>query len=409
MKSVSVKRNTIIFASVFLALAGLGWLWHVTTKKPSQARVPTVVVNAEKAKSQRWYTQIKATGTLSSFRGILISSEVSGRVTEIAFESGTFLKKDTPLFQIYPDILDAQLEQYNAMTKLAALDYVRGLKLYEKSVISRQDLDQLTSTLQQDKALVSQTQAKLVQHNIKAPFDGQAGLRMVNEGDYVKPGQNLVSFQQLSPLRIQFAIPENYMPLLAKNQSVQIIPSSNPKLIETGTVYAFDSAIDPNTRAISMRAEIPNKDHRLIPGGFAEVTLFAGKERQVITVPQTAINYSTLGSSVYVVQADQTVKSIQITVGDRLGDEIEVTSGLDAGAMVVTGGQIKLHEGAKVAIAPLKTSSSPQSATASQSANNNTSAATASTKSNAKKQKSTKTSKHAKQPTNDQHVQPSQE
>lgn len=345
------KKQIIIAVGVFVALI-ISYYIYRSIGSNKINHMPPEVVNAQLVKSQKWYTQIKATGTLSSYRGIMISSEVSGRITQINFKSGTFLHAGEPLFQIYPNILQAQLEQYKAMTKLAALDYARGLKLYQKSVISRQDLDKLTSTLQQDRALIAQTQAKLVQHNIAAPFDGQAGLRLVNEGDYVSPGQNLVTFEQLSPLRVQFSVPENYLPLLAMNQTVEIVPSSDPNVVETGTVYAFNSAIDPNTRAISMRAEIPNMNHKLIPGGFAEVTLFAGQQREVLTIPQTAINYSTLGASVYVIQADQTVKSVNVTTGERLKNDIEILSGLKQGEKVVTAGQIKLYEGAKVVVQP---------------------------------------------------------
>lgn len=349
-----IKKIGIISAIIVLLVGTSYYGYRQFQRRPPQT-APPVAVNAVETKLQKWYTQIKATGTLSSFRGIMISSEVSGRVTAINFESGTFVKEGEPLFQIYPDILEAQLEQYKAMTQLAALDYARGLKLYQKSVISRQDLDQLTSTLAQDRALVAQTQAKLVQHNITAPFSGLAGLRLVNEGAYVTAGQNLVSFQQLSPLRVQFSIPENYLPLLAKNQKIHIIASATPNMIEEGTVYAFDSAIDPNTRSIAIRAEIPNKNQQLIPGGFAEVILFAGQERDVITIPQTAINYSTLGTSVYVIQPNKTVKSVPVLTGDRLGNEIEILSGLKPGEVIVIGGQIKLYEGAQVKIEPLYT------------------------------------------------------
>lgn len=350
-----IKKKLLIRIGISLAVVFIGYFLYKSFHRSGAPQLPPVVVNAEKTKAQKWYTQIKATGTLSSFRGIMISSEVSGRVTKISFESGTLVNKDSPLFQIYPDILQAQLEQYQAMAKLSALDYERGLKLYQTGTISRQSLDTLTSKLAQDQALVSQTKAQLGQHNILAPFTGQAGLRLVNEGDYVSPGQHLLSFQQLEPLRIQFSVPENFLPLLARKQTVQVIPSSNPDLVETGIVYAFDSAIDPSTRAIAIRAQVPNKHHQLIPGGFAEVTLFAGKQRDVVTINQTAINYSTLGTSVYVIQPDNTVKSIQVNIGDRMGNDIEILSGLEVGDMIVTAGQIKLYEGAKVTIAPVKT------------------------------------------------------
>ncbi len=342
----------IVAIIVLLAIVTVGIYWVFVKKSVTNQPRPPVVVKVGTAKQQQWYSQIKATGTISAFQGIIVRPEVAGRITHIYFDSGTYTEKDKPLFQIYPDVLQAQLLRYEAAFKLAVLDYERGKKLYNKGVVSRQDFDTLSSNLEQKRALVDETKAQLVQHNIRAPFDGQLGLRMVDAGEYVQLGQNLVSLQQLSPIRVQFSVPESYLPLLALQQEIEITPSANPAITEKGKVYAFDSAIDPNTRTIAMRASVPNKDHLLIPGGFVNVTLFAGKKHPVITVPQTAINYSTLGVSVYLATDKNTAKSIPITVGDRMGSDIEVKTGLRAGQKVIIAGQLKLFDGAKIAIAP---------------------------------------------------------
>jgi membrane fusion protein, multidrug efflux system len=313
--------------------------------------IPPTVVDAAPAQQQAWYDQIKATGTMSAFQGVMLKPQVAGQITKIQFQSGTYIKKDTALFQIYPDIVKAQLERNQAALKLAELDYARGKILFEKNVISRQDFDKITSDLQQNQANVAQAEAQLLQYNITAPFDGMLGLKEVDVGSYVTMGQNLVQLQQITPIRVEFTVPEVYLNKVALGQTVDIAPSYNPQINVVGKVYALNSAINTDTRTLAIWAKVPNDDHKLMPGMFVEVTLYAGNQNKVITVPQTSIVYSPQGLYVYKVVDKKAVKTI-VTVGLRKGNDIEVTSGLEVGQIVVTAGQIKLIDNAPVIVKP---------------------------------------------------------
>lgn len=336
----------------------IGLLWagsHYWKKWSAPAgggpAVPPTVVDVAAAQQQEWYDQIKATGTMSAFQGVMLKPQVAGQITKIQFQSGTYVKKDTALFQIYPDIIKAQLERNQAALKLTQLDYARGKTLFEKNVISRQDFDKITSDLQQNQANVAQAEAQLVQYNITAPFDGMLGLKEVDVGSYVTMGQNLVQLQQITPIRVEFTVPEVYLGKIALGQTVDIAPSYNPELTIAGKVYALNSAINTDTRTLAIWAKVPNEDRKLMPGMFVEVTLYAGNQNKVVTVPQTSIVYSPQGLYVYKVVDHKAVKTI-VTVGLRKGNDIEVKSGLNAGEVVVTAGQIKLTDNAPVMVKP---------------------------------------------------------
>ena len=359
-------KRILTFGIIILILLGIGyWVYlevaKMRNKDSSQPQMPPTAVTVAKAKQEQWYNQVKATGTMSAFQGVMVEAEVSGRVTNIYFDEGTEVKQGDPLVQIYPDILEAQLQRNEAALKLAMLDYERGVELYKKRAISRQDLDTLTSSLQQNEANVAQTQAQLAQHNITAPFSGLLGLNLIDLGSQVAPGQSIVQLQQVDPIRVQFTVPEVYLDELSMGQDVTIKPGYGNKTY-TGSVYALDSGVNPNNRSLGIRARIPNQGRELIPGTFAEVTLFAGKKHTVITVPQTSITYSSQGIYVYQVEDNKAVRTT-VTIGLRKGDEVEVTSGLDVGDVVVTAGQIKLTNNAPVVIKqPGSTDASPKTA-----------------------------------------------
>ncbi|MBB70842.1 MAG: hypothetical protein CMF50_00400 [Legionellales bacterium] len=347
-------KRTITIIVLLAILAGAGYsIKHFLfseQKETKQGQMPPTVVQTFTAQQQKWLDQITATGTMSAFKGIIVKPEVSGRITKIYFEDGTYVKKGDPLVQIYPDILQAQLKQNEAALELAKLDFERGDELYAKRVISRQEYDNLSSTLQQRQADVEATKAQLEQHNITADFSGMVGLRQVNLGAHVSAGEAIVSLQELDPIRVQFTVPETFLNELALGQVVEISPSSEPNKTYKGIVYAFDSAINPKTRSLSVRAKVPNPQHKLLPGLFVDLTLYAGTPHDVVVVPQTAIDYSTQGNSVYKV-IDGKAQKANVKTGLRRGNLIEVTDGLKAGDLVVIAGQLKLTNGAPVILA----------------------------------------------------------
>lgn len=367
-------RHSLISGYKALGLCSIlcaGLLSSAMAKEKTKApAMPPTSVSVATAQQQQWMEQIKATGTFSAFQGIVVKPQVAGPITKIFFQDGTYIEKGQPIVQVYPNIVEAQLQKNLAALQLAKLNYERGVTLFAKRVISQQDLDTLTSTLEQSQSTVQSTQADLEQYNLIAPFSGMLGLRRVDEGTYVTPGQAIVPLQQVDPLRVEFTVPEVFISQLALGQTVDVVPSSNPKVSDKGEVYAFDSAVNPDTRALSVRAKVPNKDHHLIPGTFAEITLNAGKERAVIAIPQTAVVYSPQLLYVYKVVNNKAIKTT-ITVGARKGDDIEVKTGLKIGDVVVTAGQIKLIDNAPVVVQPAP-SAPPATATTPSTAKSST-------------------------------------
>ncbi len=343
------KRNLSIVAAavVFLLVIWLIWSYFIEDKKTFTQ--PPVNISAEKAKQEQWQPEIDTTGTISAFQGIMLKPEVSGRITKIYFDSGQTVKAGEPIIQIYPDIFEAQLKKAHSALELSKMEYDRGKKLLDKKVMSQQNFDQLNAQYEEAQSSVDELQAQLRQHNISAPFAGRLGLRRVSLGDHVSPGQPIVNLQQLDPIRIEFSIPEVYLGVLNVGQKVTVMPASSPNKTFTGEIYAFDSALDVQTRTIDARAKIPNKEQLLVPGIFAEVRLYAGQPRTVVVVPQTALVYDLSGTSVYKVEGDK-VNKLRVTIGERRGNSVEIVSGLKAGTLIVTAGQIKLHKGVTVTI-----------------------------------------------------------
>ncbi len=347
--------NIAILAVILLVLYYIGMsIYGYFFGKGGHRGMPPAPVEVAKAELQQWQEQIHSTGTISAIQGVMIKPEVSGRITHIYFVSGTDVKKGDPLFQIYPDILEAQLKNNQAALDLAQVNYDRAIALYEKHVVSKENLDQYTSALQEAQATLEQTKANLAQHNIVAPFSGRIGLKQVDVGDYVTAGTDLVNLQQMNPLRVQYSVPDNAINKLKIGDKALITASSMPNTVYKGTVYAFNSAVELDTRSYSMWAKIPNPDDSLIPGTYVSVTMFVGAAHPVVAVPQTAALYSPMGQYVYKVVDNKAVKT-QVTVGERLGDMIEIKSGLNAGDVVITAGQVKVFDGSAVIAAPTKT------------------------------------------------------
>lgn len=354
---MSKRRIAYIIGAVIAAfiLFKIGKSIFMMIEMKKRHGLPPAPVEIAKAVQQEWQNQIQTTGTISSTQGVTISPQVSGWITKIYFTSGSDVKKGDPLFQIYPDILEAKLKNDQAALTLAQLNYDRAAALYQKRVVAKEQLDSYTAQLQQAQATLDQTKAQLVQHNITAPFSGRIGLKTVDVGNYVNVGEDLVSLQQINPLRIDFNVPDNYIDQLAIGDKVEVSPSSaSGNTLYVGSVYAFNSSVDPSTRSFSMWAKIPNPNEKLIPGTYVDVTLYVGQPHPVITIPQTAALFSPQGEYAYKVVNGKAVKT-EITVGLRQANWIEVKSGLQAGDAVISAGQVKVFDGSPVVQAPSST------------------------------------------------------
>lgn len=346
-------RKSIVLISLFVILFTIWKVTHAHSQSAGYAGggIPPSAVSVAKAMNKPWQQQIPATGTLTAVQGVLLKSEVAGRVTKIYADSGAQVKAGDPLVDIDPGMVQAQLASAIAKANLSSNYYNRALDLFQKGALSKQDLDTALSNKNSDAAVVNQAQAQLAQYEIHAPFAGRLGLRQFNLGDYITAGQALFNLQQLDPLRVDFTVPENYLALISVGDSIQIQSDTIANQSMKGNISAIDTAIDPTTRSIALRAIIPNPQQKLLPGGFVQVTLFAGKPQNLITIPATAVVFDPTGNYVYTVVNQHAVK-VAINIAQQNSSEVGISSGLKLGDQVVTAGQLKIGDGSPVMIAP---------------------------------------------------------
>ncbi len=342
---------------VVVALAGAGLAWrHFAAPDAERSGVAAeaatgtaaaVVVEAAKVKLGPVRRQIEAVGSLRSNESVVIRPEIAGRITEILFTEGQHVRKGTPLFRLDAAIVRAQLDQAKASLVLSRANHERAEDLYRKGAGTQRARDEALSKLQADEAAVALAQAMLDKATIRAPFDGILGLRRVSVGDYVNPGQDLVNLENIEALKVDFRIPEIYALYVQVGQRILVRLDAIPDKTYEGSVYAIDPALDPNGRAIIMRALLPNSDGRLRSGMFARVTLVFEERQEAILVPETALVPINDDKFVFRVVGDKAVLT-KVEIGQRQQGQVEIVDGLGPDAIIVTEGAVKLRDGVTV-------------------------------------------------------------
>lgn len=314
-------------------------------------KIPPAFVESQVVKFSSRSEQINATGTLVSVPGIIVRPEISGRVTKIYFKSGQDVTAGTQLIEVNSDIVRAQLAQHQATLKLCNLAFDRAVKLFKTHTIAQSELDKARADLTVARAEVDCSEAQLRQSVIVAPFSGRLGLNLVNVGDYVNAGQDMVSLQMLDPISVKFSIPEVYLSKLVVGQDISLRSEAYPQEAFKGKIEAFESLINSENRSLMVRASVPNKDNKLLPGGFVEVSVFMREQKNVIMVPQVAVVFSAQGNYVYKIVDGKAEKAV-VSLGERDAQDVVVLSGLTPGDVIVTAGQLKVREGGPVMMAP---------------------------------------------------------
>ncbi|MGH8495178.1 MAG: efflux RND transporter periplasmic adaptor subunit [Gammaproteobacteria bacterium] len=318
---------------------------------------PPATVSTAPAELQSWQPRITAVGQLSAVRGVDISNEVSGTVREIAFASGDVVEQGELIVQLDDSIEQAELPGLEAQVKLARINLERTRELIEQQLTSAEALDQAQSQLQQTESAVAALKATIAKKAIRAPFDGTLGIRQVNLGQYLPEGTMIVTLQSLEQLYADFSLPEEFVDDVATGQSVGVGVSTYPEQSFSGELNAVSVIVDPTSHNFAVQALVENPEGLLRPGMFADVSVLAGAEEEVVAVPKTAISYSLHGDAVYVVQEDDqseggkpklVAKQRFVQVGGSNGGMIEVLEGIEPGDMVVTAGTQKLRDGAPV-------------------------------------------------------------
>jgi membrane fusion protein (multidrug efflux system) len=356
------KRMIIVIAGLVVVFGGvLGWnalKGHFIAEAMAKMANPAQTVSAMKAPLLTWQPTLHAVGSLRAVQGVDVTTEIGGLVADIKFKSGEHVKAGDLLVQLDVSADKAKLQGLEAAAKLAEINYKRDKTLIDKRAISQSQLEQDKSKLDSAKADVVQQKAMIAKKTIRAPFTGELGVRQVDLGQYVAPGTTIVTLQNLQPVYIDFTLPQQDINDVHRGQSVTVTVNAYPGVEFRGEINAIDPKVDPQTRNFNLQATIPNNEERLRPGMFAEVNVALPQHPQHVTLPQTAISYNPYGDFVYIVKevkgkdgkATMTVHQQFVQTGDTRGDQVAILKGVTAGEMVVTAGQLKLHEGTPVVI-----------------------------------------------------------
>jgi membrane fusion protein, multidrug efflux system len=366
-----VKRLLIAFVILAVFLGGLAYFQFVF--KPQMIKgflaaqvPPPATITAEAAQSSEWVERLPAIGTLIASQGVDVASQVAGIVTALGFESGQDVPEGKQLVQLDISVEMADLASAEATQREADVAFKRQTDLLGKSVTSEANVDTALAKRDTAVAAVNRIRALIAQKSILAPFAGRLGIRKVELGQYVSPGLALVTLQALDPIWVDFPMPEQNIGKLKTGQVIELTVDAFPGKVFKGEVTSLDARVSQETRTLLVRGTLPNPDRTLLPGMFANVAVLAGEPAQVVTVPRTAITYSLYGDSVYVVKPEAptdgkpapaagsenvfVVERRFVTTGQVRDDLVAVTSGLKAGEMVVTTGQLKLNNGGRVKI-----------------------------------------------------------
>jgi multidrug efflux system membrane fusion protein len=297
-------------------------------------------------------------GDLAAVHQVNVTTDVAGRVTGIMFEAGTSVKAGDPLIQLFDEPDRADLASFKAQATGAELALDRAKSLAARQFGPQATVDQNQAAYDQANASIARTEAIISQKLVKAPFGGDLGVRRVELGQYLSAGSQIVSLTDLSKVFLNFTAAEKDRSILAVGQTVKINVDAFPNRVFEGTITTIEPQIDSDTRNIKIQATIDNLDHSLKPGMFASTTVVLPSEPAVVTVPETAVDYTLYGDSVFLIkeatdekgETKLTVERTFVRTGARVDGHTVILSGLKASDRVVAVGQLKLQPGAAVAI-----------------------------------------------------------
>jgi len=349
-----MRSRSFLFILLLVAVAAGGY-WYLRpdgegTAPASIVETPDAIpVEVASAATEELILSIPAIGTLRSNESVQVSPEIAGRIVELEAIEGTTVAAGDPIATLDQSIYRAQIAEVQARITLSNSNYERARELLARQAGTQRALDEAEAQLKADQADLQVAQALFEKTVVRAPFDGVLGLRRVSVGQYVDAGDVIVNLESIDPLKVDFRVPEIYFRQTTVDQAVSVTVDAMGDEPVRGTVYAIDPLVDENGRSLVLRAQIPNDDGRLRPGLFARIELIYDRRPDALMVPEAALVPIGRSSYVYRIEAGQ-AKLVQIEIGQRLRGRVEVVSGLTAGDVVVTAGQLRLYDGAVVTI-----------------------------------------------------------
>jgi RND family efflux transporter MFP subunit len=339
-----MKKKLLITSAVIVAIFIGYFIKH--RSHPEAPASADIWVQAVSVKEIPLPLEVHALGTLVA-KSVEITPEVAGHVNGVLFQDGKFVESGTPLIQLDDLIYRSKFESSKAQTGYSKNNFNRMVLLGKKGAISKQAIDQAEADFKEKKANMKESEVMVNKMKLLAPFSGVVGKSKVQLGDYVTIGQHLVTLTDRKHLHVEYNVPEKYLPLLKLSQNVKIKTSAYPDKIFEGKVAFISPTISTDNRSVLIYAEMANDQNLLAPGMFVNVFQSLGQHEKVLMVPARSLVPVVDGEQVYKV-TDGKAYAVTILTGKRIGEEIEVVQGLKANDMVITDGQLKIKNGAKV-------------------------------------------------------------
>ena len=350
LKPIWISASILIVLVVFIA--GIKMLQIRALSKSGQSNGPPPIAVATKlVQTVEWIDEVQATGTVVPIQGTLLSTELPGTVQSINFESGQDVAIGDILLRLDCRQERAELASANANSQLAQINYARAQKLIASKTISQAEFDISEAEMKKAIAQVEQIKSRIEQKTIRAPFTGSLGIRQVQEGQYLKAGEQVVSLQADELVYVNFYLSQSAYAYLKEGLAVSVSADVLGDSVITGKISAVANEVDVSSRMIEVQATLPNPERRLASGMYVNVLLSLTKKREALVIPQTAIVYTSYGNSVYLSKLDEDgstyrAKQAAVALGKRKGDYVEVLSGVTEGSAVVTDGVFKIYPGA---------------------------------------------------------------
>jgi membrane fusion protein (multidrug efflux system) len=346
----------VVFGGIFGFQAFKG---HMMKKFMSSMGNAPQTVSTITAGYEDWLPKLEAVGSLRAINGVEVSPEVAGIVSAINFKQGQDVEKGMVLFELVHDNDIARLHSLQAASALAKTTYERDKQQFEFKAVSQQTLDADKANLMQAEANAAEQQALVNKKFIHALFAGRVGIRQVSVGQYLSAGTPVVSLQALNPIFLDFSVPQQNISMISHGQKVTATSDAYPGEQFIGRILVVNPEADTATLNVKVRAELKNPRHRLLPGMYATVDIATGKPQRYITLPQTAVTYNPYGNIVFLAEQQGkddkgkpklTVKQVFVTTGETRGDQVAILKGVKEGDIVVSSGQVKLHNGSPIII-----------------------------------------------------------
>jgi membrane fusion protein (multidrug efflux system) len=348
-----------LLVAVVAVLVGVKGLQIGSMIKAGKSFVPPPeAVTTTQVEATKWQPLQAASGTLVAFRGVTVGSELPGAIREVSFDSGTFVRKGAILIRLDTSTEEAQLASAKADENLARLNYERAVEVRKGQANTPADLDAAEARYKQAQAAVTTLEAAIDKKSIRAPFDGRIAIRQVELGQVLGAGAPVASLQSVTPIYVEFSLPQQALARLKVGQPVRLHTDTFPGSTWNGKVSTINTEVDVATRNVRVRATVPNDDGRLRPGMFTNVEVLSPEQVPVLLVPATAVIYAPYGDSVFALEQkkgadgkDQLVAQQRfVRLGERRGDLVAVETGLKAGETIVSSGAFKLRSGAVVVV-----------------------------------------------------------